>query len=149
MIHRSTPSPHESAASLPSSQQTSTDVTFDSRVETCSAILAALGDEDCRSIICAADEPLTARELARTCDIPLSTVYRKLEQLENTPLLESTTRARLRGKHPQQYQRPTDHVQIDIDMPAPCNFDVDVSVNLRETKTPKLGSSVFPRTGNL
>jgi DNA-binding transcriptional ArsR family regulator len=64
-----------------------------------------LGDPDCRAILRALASPLTAREVASQCDLPLSTAYRKLETLAETPLVEQSHRVRERGKHPRQYER--------------------------------------------
>jgi len=92
----------------------------------CEAILSILSDEGCRAILSAADVPRTAKELAEACDLPISTVYRKLDRIESTPLLEESTRVRLYGKHPQQYQRRGDRIQLRL--PPDYRFDVDVTV---------------------
>lgn len=78
------------------------------------SVLAALSDEAAHSMLCVADEPRTAKELADECDIPLSTVYRKLDRLVTTALIEETTRARVRGKHPQQYRRRFETLRVHV-----------------------------------
>jgi len=98
----------------------------------CETILSILSDEACRAILLAADTPRTAKELAESCDLPISTVYRKLDRIEATPLLEETTRVRLYGKHPQQYERRGDRVQLRL--PPDHRFDVDVTVRPRERR---------------
>lgn len=45
------------------------------------AVLDALDDPDCREILRAIDEPMTASEISDATDIPSSTVYRKLDLL--------------------------------------------------------------------
>jgi len=95
-------------------------------------VLSVLNDDACRAILSAADAPLTAKELARSCDLPLSTVYRKLERIVSTPLMEETTRVRLHGKHPQQFQRRTDRVVVRI----PSDHPFDVEVRARVTDQP-------------
>ena len=78
------------------------------------ALFDALSDPDCRAIIRTIGQPLTAREVATHCDLPLSTAYRKLDELESTPLVEQTYRLRQRGKHPQQYQRCADSLLVHL-----------------------------------
>lgn len=89
-------------------------------------VLSVLTDDASRSLLCATDEPSTASELADECDVPLSTVYRKLESMANTPLLEETTRPRLHGKHPQQYHRKFQSIVVRV--PTYRSFDVEVSL---------------------
>ncbi|MFB6108381.1 MAG: helix-turn-helix domain-containing protein [Haloplanus sp.] len=72
-------------------------------IEADTSVLTLLSNESARSILCAANDPSTAKELAEQCGLPLSTVYRKLDQLVNTSLIEETTRVAGYGKHPQQY----------------------------------------------
>lgn len=117
------PSGNESRVSLPSTAHPS------ASVEASSSILSVLDDDACRSILAAADEPMTAKELAKACELPLSSVYRKLDRLANTPLMEETTRPRVRGKHPEQYQRRISSIVIRF--PSQDSFDVAVSVQPR------------------
>jgi DNA-binding transcriptional ArsR family regulator len=77
-------------------------------------VLDALSDPDCRSIIRSIGQPLTATEVSARCDLPLSTAYRKLDELEATPLVEQSYRLRERGKHPQQYQRRADSLLVHL-----------------------------------
>lgn len=66
-------------------------------------ILSALDDPDCREIIRYLEEPMTVAELAQTCDIPQSTLYRKLELLTEATLLEETAEIRRDGHHASKY----------------------------------------------
>jgi predicted transcriptional regulator len=78
-------------------------------------VLEALDDEDCREMIfMITAQPMTARELSATCDLPLSTTYRKLELLSDASLVEGQTRICTEGKNAQQYVRAFDRVVIDI-----------------------------------
>ena len=79
-----------------------------------SGLFEVLGDPDCRAILAALESPLTAREVATRCDLPLSTAYRKLEVLTSTPLVEQSHRVRERGKHPRQYERCARSVLVDL-----------------------------------
>lgn len=95
-------------------------------VESPSTVLSVLSDDVCRSLLGVADEPLTAKELAAECDMSSSTVYRKLDALARTPLVDATVRPRLHGKHPQQYRRRFDAVRIRV--PPGRATDVEVSL---------------------
>lgn len=66
-------------------------------------VLAALADEDARTILRTLDEPMTAQELQDRCDIPESTMYRKLDRLTDTGLLHQQTRIRRDGRHTSEY----------------------------------------------
>lgn len=77
------------------------------------ALLDAVSDRDCRQILKAtADQALTAAELSDTINLPLSTVYRKLERLAETPLLEQEYRLAPDGKHARQYQCAIDRIHL-------------------------------------
>lgn len=78
-------------------------------------VLDAVNDAACREILCAAaDESLTATEFADACDIPVSTVYRKLDRLMDAGLLEERYRVRLPGRNPREYRRRFDRVDVVI-----------------------------------
>ncbi|MFB6172118.1 MAG: helix-turn-helix domain-containing protein [Haloarculaceae archaeon] len=79
------------------------------------ALFDALGDADCRAILLATDEPRTARELIEQCQIPRSTVYRKLDRLTDAGLLEETVRVNASGNHPAAYVRRVDQLRIPAD----------------------------------
>ena len=90
-----------------------------------SAILAALDDETCRQLLAAiADEPRTATELSSICDVPLSTTYRKLEQLLEASLVDESLRLSRDGRHANQYVQRFDDVTISI----PAGSDIEVTV---------------------
>ncbi|MDG5817300.1 helix-turn-helix domain-containing protein [Natronococcus sp. A-GB7] len=82
------------------------------------AILTALNDADCRSILeeLGDSEPyLSAAELSERCGVPLSTTYRKLELLEEADLLEEKLRIRQSGRHASEYDQRVDDVTISVD----------------------------------
>lgn len=80
------------------------------------SVLHALHDGDCRAVLEATDEEsLSASELADTCDLPLSTAYRKLDMLTETGLLAERTRLSPDGKHASEYVRVVDEVLVDAD----------------------------------
>jgi predicted transcriptional regulator len=82
--------------------------------ESAETVFDILSDPDCRAIVRTVDEPMTAREVATHCDLPLSTAYRKLDTLAATPLVERSYRLRKRGKHPKQYHRQVDSLLVDL-----------------------------------
>lgn len=78
-------------------------------------VLDALDDPDCRTILQQTAEPRTAMELHNACDIPESTLYRKLNLLSTASLVRE-----LIDIHPERgritrYERDFDDVTISID----------------------------------
>jgi len=90
--------------------------------------LTALSDPKCRAILASTSEQsLTARELSERLNLPLSTVYRKLDQLSAVPLLEEAVQFSTDGKHPHQYACPIDQIQVTISPQETRATDVGVS----------------------
>lgn len=87
-------------------------------------LLDALEDGDCRTILEAADDFLSANELSERCDIPLSTTYRKVEALTEAGLLEEGTRVCRSGKHTSEYRRRVDNVVVSM---RSTGFDLRVT----------------------
>lgn len=84
---------------------------------TTETVLETLSDPVCRSILGAlriADEPLTANELGSECEFSLSTVYRKLETLTETSLVEESVQIRRVGKHTNQYETRLDECSVSL-----------------------------------
>lgn len=80
----------------------------------------ALDSEACRTVVRAlADGPMTAKELQAAGDIPLSTVYRCVNELVDTPLVEETTRVSEGGHHASEYSRPVETLVVSFDADAP------------------------------
>ena len=82
--------------------------------ESDAAVLSTLGDEPTRAIIEALSEPMTANELADACDIPLSTMYRKLDRLSEADLVSESTEIRQSGQHTTRYARDFTEVTVWI-----------------------------------
>lgn len=84
--------------------------------ESIQELLDVLDDPGCRDILDAtSNTALSANEVSETCDLPLSTTYRKLELLTDVGLLEERTRVRRSGKHPNEYIRTVSNVVISLD----------------------------------
>lgn len=67
-------------------------------------VFQALEDRTCREIITELDEPKTVAEIAETCEIPLSTTYRKVERLDEASLVTGRTEIRHEGHHRARYR---------------------------------------------
>lgn len=78
-------------------------------------VLTALDDTDCRAIIRALDEPLSAGEVSQRCDIPSSTAYRKLDLLTEANLLREATEVRPDGHHTTLYEIDFERVVIALE----------------------------------
>jgi DNA-binding HxlR family transcriptional regulator len=78
-------------------------------------VLDALGDEDCRLILDdLGDGAKTAGELERNCDIPQSTLYRKLDDLTETGLVGQRIRVEATGHHASEYCLTIDSVEVEL-----------------------------------
>nr|WP_254525470.1 helix-turn-helix domain-containing protein [Natrinema caseinilyticum] len=79
------------------------------------AVLAALDDDACRSILEAtSEESLTATELSERCEIPMSTAYRKVEMLTEADLVTEQVRINTSGKHATEYRKNFDDVLVSV-----------------------------------
>jgi response regulator of citrate/malate metabolism len=105
--------------------QSSTDVTTFDRPEAVQSVLDALDDADCRAILDATSEDaLSANEVSDTCDLPLSTTYRKLELLTEAGLLEERTRLSTTGKHSSEYVRAVEDVVVSLGAAGEMGLEV-------------------------
>lgn len=80
-----------------------------------SVVLQSLEDEKCRVILTALREPRSATELCEDCDMPRSTVYRKLERLSEAALVNEYTEVRRDGPNATLYERNFSDISISID----------------------------------
>lgn len=104
------------------------DSNFASNEQSRSALLRALGDPKARAILRATtDGTRTASELSEELDIPLSTLYRKLDRLVDALLIEETPRIASRGRHPSQYHCVVEQVHIRMSEEDEQFIDIDVS----------------------
>lgn len=93
-------------------------------------LLFVLDDADCRAILNAtSDTALSASEVSETCELPLSTAYRKLDLLSSADLLDERTRIRRSGKHASEYSRSVSNIVISI---TPRG-EIELEVSHRET----------------
>ena len=93
-------------------------------------VLSALSDDDSRRILAACDEQaMTAQECADACDVPLSTVYRKLGTLSDASLLEESRRIQAANHHPREYSTSFDTLSLSLAAGS------DVAVEFRNVAT--------------
>ncbi|QLH78038.1 helix-turn-helix transcriptional regulator [Halosimplex rubrum] len=94
-------------------------------------VLDALDDPDCRAIVSALEEPMTASEISEESDIPLSTTYRKLDRLEEAQLLFEGTEIRADGQHASIYE--VDFEEVVIALTEEREFETEIA---RQPRTP-------------
>lgn len=112
-------------SAVKSADETSNDVTTVHGAETIQNVLDALDDADCRAILEATSEDaLSANEVSDTCDLPLSTTYRKLELLTDAGLLEERTRICTTGKHSSEYVRTVEDVVVSLGASGDMGLEV-------------------------
>ncbi|WP_436901839.1 helix-turn-helix domain-containing protein [Halovenus halobia] len=98
----------------PSGEQTT--LTEEADVE---SLLSTLEDPDCRSIIEATTgEALSASELSERCDLPLSTTYRKVDQLTDVGVLDERVRLSRSGQHTSEYVLQVNSIELSVDSEA-------------------------------
>lgn len=106
------------------------------------AVLDALDDPACREIITALDEPQTADEISDRCDIPRSTVYRKLDVLAEASLVEESTEVRTDGHHTTQYIADFEAVHVSLDEDRSFAIEVDRPARAPEERVAELWQEV-------
>ncbi|MFC7140517.1 helix-turn-helix domain-containing protein [Halosimplex aquaticum] len=88
-------------------------------------VLDALDDPECRAVLRETAEPMTATELIDACDIPKSTLYRKLDLLGSADLLRERDIITPGGGRTTKYQRDFDNVMISIDQNDCISVTID------------------------
>lgn len=101
------------------------------RVPELQAVLDALDDEDCRTIVQALEDPMTAQEIADVTDIPQSTAYRKLDLLSEATIVDERTEIRRDGHHTTHYL--VDFRTVEVSLGDDRTFDLDIT---RPTRSP-------------
>lgn len=78
-------------------------------------VLDALDDPTCHGILEELEHPMTASELSEVCDIPESTMYRKLDLLSDASLIEEQIEIRADGRHTTRYALNFEEVRVSLD----------------------------------
>lgn len=100
------------------------------------ALLGALEDDDCRSILEATSEQaLSTGELCEQCGLSTSSAYRKVDTLTEVGLLEKSVRVRPTGSHTSEYRLAVDRLEMSLGSEG-----LDVSVSQREAAPPALSA---------
>ena len=89
------------------------------------SILDAIADDDCRALIQAMSEPRTAAELSDVSGVPLSTTYRKIDQLTEASLIDEIIEIRDDGRHTSRYY--PDFQTIEINLQEDRNMDLEIT----------------------
>lgn len=106
------------------------------------AVLDTLDDEDCRDIIRHLDEPRTASELLDVCDVPRSTLYRKLEQLTTASLLAEGTAIRPDGSHASRYEIDFREVVVLLEDDRSLDVEIERPARRADDRLAELWSEV-------
>lgn len=92
-------------------------------------VLETFEDGDCRCILQQLQQsPMSATELSECCDVAQSTVYRKLDSLEESGLVSTRLRLDKMGRHTTEYDTDLQNVRIE------CGAEgIELVVQYRET----------------
>lgn len=85
---------------------------------------------------------MTAAELATTCDIPQSTLYRKLELLSETTLLEESTVIRQDGHHASRYAIDFTEIRLVLEADRTLAATVERPARTADERLAELWSEV-------
>jgi predicted transcriptional regulator len=88
-------------------------------------VLDALDDPACRAILREIIDPMTANELLDECDIPKSTLYRKLELLSSASLVREQEIINPEGGRVTYYERSFEDVTISMDDTGAFSVSID------------------------
>lgn len=91
-------------------------------------VLTSLTDEDSRRILETLTEPMSAREIAEACDIPLSTTYRKLNVLSEASLVSEQLDVSDPGKHTTRYKADFETVTVELNEDGGFQVSVESDV---------------------
>ncbi|ODR81163.1 IclR family transcriptional regulator [Haladaptatus sp. W1] len=109
-------------------------------------VLDALDDPACRRIIMELRDPMTARELADATDIPLSTLYRKLDMLSEASLVDERTEIREDGHHTSRYRITVESVNISLTDEREFDVSIDRPPETTDERLERLWTEVRKET---
>lgn len=96
--------------------------------------LEAVADKDCRSIIEAVEErPKSVLAISEECNIPLSTVYRKVSLMEEASLIEEQTQPYRASKPETVYALGFEEARIRVDSDGKLDLGSAVEVGIEGT----------------
>ena len=92
------------------------------------AVFELLADEYARQILLAADqEPRTAKDLSRICDVSLSTVYRRVATLQEHDLVAEHSTVDADGSHRKQFETTLEELHLEL-----SDGELDLAVATRD-----------------
>lgn len=95
-------------------------------------VVEMLGDEYARRILVeTSDEPKSVDALSAACDADDSTIYRRLERLQEANLVEDQQRIDPGGHHYKEYAALVDEIRVGVDAAG-----VDVAVERATEESP-------------
>lgn len=109
-------------------------------------VLDALDDPDCRTILGLLEEPLTVNELTERCEIPQSTMYRKLDLLSDASLVEEKLEVRPDGRHTRRYAVNFDEVRLSLNEDRSLDVEISRERTRPEERLSELWSEVRKET---
>ena len=109
-------------------------------------VLDALDDPACRRIIMELREPMTAREVADATEIPLSTLYRKLDLLSEAALVAEQTEIREDGHHTSRYRITVESVNISLTDDGDFQVTIDRPPKTTDERLERLWTEVRKET---
>lgn len=90
------------------------------------AILTALEDEYCRTILESMSGSFsTAQQVSERCDMPISTTYRKLNKLVEVGLVDTSIRLRRSGHHTKEFAKGFQALTVRMDGPEGMFIEID------------------------
>ena len=89
-------------------------------------ILSILSDEPSRTILNALENPKTAAELATTCGISQTSVYRKLDRLREASVVTPRLDVNVDGHHVWRYGSNIDDVTVIFDATDLARLDIEL-----------------------
>ncbi|WP_262174574.1 winged helix-turn-helix domain-containing protein [Haloarcula laminariae] len=108
------------------------------------AVFEALDDPDCRAILRETSNTMTANELIDACDIPRSTLYRKLDLLSSASLISERDKINPGGGRVTLYERDFDDVTISMSESG----EFSVTVKRSEQTTDERLADIWSKMGD-
>lgn len=106
------------------------------------AVLDAVDDPAARTIITHLEEPMTAQQLLDACDIPQSTLYRKLDLLSEASLITELPSIRSDGRHTTRYRVEFETIQFQLTDERELTVDIDRPSRTADERLAELWSEV-------
>lgn len=98
---------------------------FDDDYPDLDAVCTVLADAVAREVLAALDGAATADEITEATDLAPSTVYDKLEALEEAGLVEGTMRVREDGNHETVYTADAERIVFDRSDDGSLSVDIE------------------------